>query len=129
MDGDAFGLGLIAIAKNSSKQAGEYLDECDARALKKLKYAHEDFVFRVKGQVHGLRSALHGRRVVEDDLIAALKAENANHPLASREAVEEAVLDARAAALLNPEVIKKTYPDGILPKGVITPPNGVTVAV
>jgi hypothetical protein len=45
-------------------------------------------------------------------LIAALKLENANHPLASREAVEAAVEDARVRALLNPDVIKLTYKDG-----------------
>ena len=48
-----------------------------------------------------------------------LKAENANHPLASKEAVEAAVDDEWARQLLNPEVIRKTFPDGILPDGTV----------
>jgi hypothetical protein len=60
---------------------------------------------------------------------AALKAENANHPLASKEAVEAIVREKGPEALLDPEVIKKTYPDGVLPKGAVTPPNVIlTVA-
>lgn len=88
---------------------------------------HNKFVFAAKGQVHGLRADLYAHKATEDQLIAALKVENANHPLASREAVDAAVDDKYAKALLDPEVIKKTYPDGRLPKGVVDgdPPIGV----
>ena len=48
-----------------------------------------------------------------------LKAENANHPLASKEAVEAAVDDEYARQLLNHEVIRRTFPDGKLPDGTV----------
>lgn len=44
--------------------------------------------------------------------------------LASREAVDAAVMDERTRALVDPEVIKKTYPDGKLPEGAVIPPDG-----
>jgi hypothetical protein len=84
---------------------------------------HDKYVFRAKSHVHGLRAGIYGHRVTEDKLIEALKLENANHPLASREAVDAVIDKEYAAALLNPEVIRKTYPDGKLPKGAVTPPD------
>ncbi|MBY0577152.1 MAG: class I SAM-dependent methyltransferase, partial [Gallionellaceae bacterium] len=41
-----------------------------------------------RSHVHSLRACMAARKMTEDQLIAALKAENANHPLASREAVD-----------------------------------------
>lgn len=90
---------------------------------------HNEFVFNVKSQVHGLRASLYGRKIAEDKLIEALKLENANHPLASREAVDVIIDNERARALLNPDVIKKTYPDGRLPKGAVLPPDLVQQVV
>jgi hypothetical protein len=49
------------------------------------------YAFCAKSQIHGFRATMAGRRFAEDQLIAALKAENANHPLASKEAVEALV--------------------------------------
>lgn len=89
--------------------------------------AYEKYVFRAKGHVHTFRSVLHARKVVEDQLIAALKAENANHPLASKEAVEAVCEEARLRAVIDPEVIRRTYPEG-LPEGVLggSPPDVIT---
>jgi len=84
---------------------------------------HKNYVFAAKSQIHGFRASLAARRFAEDQLIAALKAENANHPLASKEAVEAIVREKGPEALLDPEVIKKTYPNGVLPEGAVTPPN------
>ena len=80
---------------------------------------HNKFVFCAKSHVHGLRSSIAARKNIEAELIEALKAENPNHPLASIEAVEAAVENERVKTILDPEVIKKTYPDGKLPKGAV----------
>jgi hypothetical protein len=90
---------------------------------------HKNYVFAAKSQIHGFRASLAARRLAEDQLIAALKAENADHPLASREAIEAIAREVVPKTLLDPEVIKKTYPDGVLPKGSVMPPNSIlTVA-
>ncbi len=86
---------------------------------------HKNYVFAAKSQIHGFRATMAGRKFAEDQLIAALKAENANHPLASKEAVEALVAEVGSKSLTDPEIIKKTYHDGVLPKGAVIPPNGV----
>ena len=122
-----FGLGIFALGEiqRAETAAARQSGSGEIAGASSL----SGYIFRAKGQVHGLRSSLYGHRVVEDMLISALKAENANHPLASRDAVDAAVVDARAKALLNPEVIKRTYPDGKLPNGVIVPPDLTVRAV
>ena len=97
--------------------------------LNELADTHAKYVFAAKSQIHGFRAAMAGRKFAEEQLIAALKAENANHPLASKEAVEALVDEVGNKALLDPEIIKKTYHDGVLPKGAVIPPDRVlTVA-
>ena len=124
------GLGYLALGelnrseKANGRSVASALDHQD-----KIIEGHMQFVFRAKSQVHGFRAGLYAHRATEDELIAALKEENANHPLASREAVDAAVKDKHAKALVNPEIIKKTYPDGKLPEGAIIPPNAVQVAI
>ena len=93
--------------------------------LNELADTHAKYVFAAKSQIHGFRASLAARRFAEDQLIAALKAENANHPLASKEAVEALVDEVGNKALLDPEIIKKTYHDGVLPKGAVIPPDRV----
>lgn len=88
-----------------------------------------EYTFRLKSQVHSARSLGYGHRVVENKLIAALKAENANHPLASREAVDLMVTNERLKALSNIKVIKQTYPDGVVPDGVMDPDGSVVYAI
>ena len=94
-----------------------------AKDIDRVLGEHEDYVFRAKSQIHGCRAVIAARKIAEDRLIAALKAENANHPLVSREAVEAIVQENIPKVLLDPEVIKKTYPDGVLPEGAVVPPN------
>ena len=89
------------------------------RAHNKVVDHYADYIFRAKSRVHGYRALVHAKNIAENQLIAALKAENASHPLASKEAVDAVVEDERVKALLNPEVIKETYPDGNLPKGAV----------
>lgn len=77
-----------------------------------------------RSHVHLLRAFSAAHKMTEDQLIAALKAENANHPLASREAVDAAVDQANFQTIIDPEIIKRTYPDGKLPEGTYTPDGG-----
>jgi hypothetical protein len=95
------------------------------RSVNKMAADYNRYVFCAKSHVHGLRASLAARKLAEDQLIAAPKAENANHPLASREAVEAIVDENIPKAMFDPEIIKKTYPDGVLPKGSVKPPNGI----
>lgn len=109
------GLALLQTERNKGYDA-----EWDSRRAERQ---HSEYIFKAKSHVHGMRAGIHAHRITEDKLIAALKAENANHPLASRAAVDEAVRDEYAKALINPDVIKKTYPDGKLPDGAVMPPD------
>lgn len=115
-----FLLGELQQAETAARRASQGAGLGAIGAANAWEKHHNQFVFKAKGHVHGLRAQVYSRQVTEDQLIAALKAENANHPLASKEAVEAAVEDARVKALLNPEVIKRTYPDGKLPDGVVS---------
>lgn len=127
-----FVLGELQLADNKRRDAisHEFSSNYAANELcKEIVENGNRYIFRAKGQVHGLRAAIYGHLIAEDNLIAALKAENANHPLASREAVDMAVKDERLKALSNSEVIRKTYPDGILPKGAVDPDGSVWIAV
>jgi hypothetical protein len=91
--------------------------------IKDLAADYRNYRFRAESQIHGFRAGLAARKLAEDRLIAALKAENANHPLASREAIEAIVQENAPKVLHDPEIIKKTYPDGVLPEGAVVPPN------
>lgn len=128
------GMALIASSnqRNLKRDLNTVIEDYNAvtHNLNAEKKNHKDFIFRAKGHVHGLRARVHARQVTEDMLIAALKAENANHPLASKEAVEAVCEEARLRALVDPEVIKRTFPNG-LPDGVLggSPPDIITVSV
>lgn len=68
-----------------------------------------------KSQIHNFRSQIDAHAITEDELIAALKAENPKHPLADREVVNQIFEANRAKTDINPDTIKKTYPDGVIP--------------
>ena len=117
------GLAMLDRATSDARQAKEsslyYAREAGAaegklRAWKRTARSH----------VHLLRAFSAAHKMTEDQLIAALKAENANHPLASREAVDAAVDQANFQTIIDPEIIKRTYPDGKLPEGTYTPDGG-----
>lgn len=118
------GLGYLALAELSRMENKAQGERIAGSGLGDRWAAHHDkFVFKATSQVHGLRSCIHGHKMAEDQLIAALKLENASHPLASREAVD-AILDIEMPkALYNPDVIKKTFPDGVLLPGIVSPPD------
>jgi hypothetical protein len=78
-----------------------------------------DLTFTAKSQIHSLRTTIGAHKLVEDDLIAALKAENADHPLADKDVVEAMVTMKRNLSGIDPEVIKRTYPDGKIPEGAV----------
>jgi len=134
-----FGLGIFALgeiqrAETAAARANGAGAIAGAAVATNVGKAWEDhynqYVFRAKSHVHGLRAIAYAHEHTEDQLIAALKAENANHPLASREAVDAAFEDERVRMLLDPEVIKRTYPDGKLPDGAVggDPLGGRTIA-
>ena len=115
------GLGIFALGEiqRSETAAARANGTGDAGLAARWNADYNAYVFRAKSHVHGLRAAGYAHELTEDKLIAALKAENANHPLASKEAVEAAFEDERVKALLNPDVIKRTYPNGALPKDAV----------
>ncbi len=80
--------------------------------------------FAAKSQIHGLRALIAAHAHVEDTLIDALKAANPNHPLASRIAVDAMCDQLSVKASYDSEVIKKTYPSGVVPDGAIPIVNG-----
>ena len=118
---DNWGIAILAMGEQQAAEnkAARLSGSGSAAASAVLNQQFNEYVFRAKSHVHGFRALVDARKQVEDELIAALKAVNANHPLASREAVEAAVEVERIKALLNPEVVKRTYPDGKLPKGAV----------
>jgi hypothetical protein len=130
MNSTEFGAGAFGLSLMNDRDRDRNAHIAEHNALvKEWNKSNENMLFLAKGQVHGYRSGIKGHRLVEKDLIAALKAENANHPLASEEAVEALINEYANAAIIDPEVIKKTYPDGILPEGVFIPPDMVVKLV
>jgi len=127
MSSNVGGVGLLALgeisrAENKSRRviddANEKLDEAwegrDAAIAEKNRV-----VFAAKSQIHGLRARIEGHVLTENELIAALKAEKPDHPLASRAAVDALFDKCRMKTPYDPEVIIRTYPDGIVPEGAI----------
>lgn len=117
------GLAMLDRATSDARQAKEsslyYAREAGAAEGKLLAWKRT-----AKSHVHSLRAFSAAHEMTEDQLIAALKAENANHPLASREAVDAAIDQANFQTIIDPEIIKRTYPDGKLPEGTYTPAGG-----
>ncbi len=122
-EGLANGLLFAGLAKRQAEQQGQRIINEVAAERDAAINNHNQYVFCAKSQIHGFRASLAARRAAEDRLIAALKAENANHPLASRAAVDAIIQEDVPKALFDPEVIKETYPDGVLPEGAVAPPN------
>ena len=85
----------------------------------------ERITFAAKSQIHGLKTNVQAHIQTEDELIAALKAENPNHPLADRDAVDVLYGERKIAASLDPSLIKKTYPSGVLPEEIMLPSGEV----
>ena len=119
-------LGELAREKSLANQEAGFA----AKRHQKEIEDHSKFVFSAKSHVHSLRAVDHAHVRTEDMLIEALKAENANHPLASKKAVEAVFENERVKAILDPEVIKETYKDGKLPEGAVagSPPGGYSIA-
>lgn len=117
------GLAMLDRATSDAREAKEsslyYAKKSGAAEGKLLAWKRT-----AKSHVHSLRAFSAAHEMTEDQLIAALKAENANHPLASREAVDAAIDQANFQTIIDPEIIKRTYPDGKLPEGTYTPAGG-----
>ena len=124
MSSSNLGVALYGLARLESAEDGVRIAKRNTNAVQAELNAVESELntakFIAKSHVHGLRAALVARKNIEAELVEALKAANANHPLASKEAVEAAVENERVKAILDPEVIKKTYPDGKLPKNAVS---------
>ena len=134
-----FGLGIFALGEQQAAEnkaarlngAGEAAEASVAAQINRSwEKTHGSYVFRAESHVHKLRANIVAHERVKDLLIAALKAENANHPLASKEAIDAAVENERVKAILDPEVIIETYKDGKLPEGAVagSPPGGYSIA-
>lgn len=81
-------------------------------------------VFAALSQIHGFRAQIQARRWVEDELITALRAENADHPLAERAVVEALFEKKRSVAMRDESVVKRTFPFG-MPTGAVVDCDGV----
>lgn len=81
-------------------------------------------VFAALSQIHGFRAQIQARRWVEDELISALRTENADHPLAERAIVEALFEKKRSVAMRDESVVKRTFPLG-LPTGAVIDCDGV----
>jgi len=101
----------ISKAANETNQARR---ERDAAIAEK-----DQLTFAAKSQIHGLRARIEGHVLTENELIAALKAEKPDHPLASRAAADALFDKCRMKTPYDPEVIIRTYPDGVVPEGAI----------
>ena len=108
-------LGELAREKSLANQEAGFAAKRHQKEIEE----HHKFVFSARSHVHSLRAVDHAHVRTEELLIAALKAENPNHPLASKEAVEAFFEVERVKALVNPEIIKRTFPSGKLPEGTI----------
>jgi len=127
MSSNVGGVGLLALGEISrtENQARRVIDDANQR----LEDAWEErtaaiaeknqLVFAAKSQIHGLRARIEGHVLTENELIAALKAEKPDHPLASRAAADALFDKCRMKTPYDPEVIIRTYPDGIVPEGAI----------
>ena len=80
--------------------------------------------FAAKSQIHWLRARNNAHKLTEDQLIAALKAENPSHPLADRDAVDVIFEENRQSSLYDLKTIKRTYPDGLIPDGSMPDVDG-----
>jgi len=132
MTGNVGGVGLLALGEISrtENQARRVIDDANRR-LEEAWEGRNDVIaekdqltFAAKSQIHGLRARFAAKVLVEDELITALKAESPNHPLASRAAVDALFDKYRMKTPYDLGVIKKTYPDGIVPEGAIPIVNG-----
>jgi len=132
MSSNVGGVGLLALGEISrtENQARRVIDDAnqrleDAWEGRTAAIAEKDqLTFAAKSQVHGLRARFAAKVLVEDELITALKGESPNHPLASRAAVDALFDKYRMKTPYDLEVIKKTYPDGVVPEGAIPIVNG-----
>ena len=84
----------------------------------------EQITRAAKSQIHNLRAWHTAHLQTEDQLIAALKEESPNHPLADRDVVDVITQERRLVALFDRETIKRTFPDGVLPEGMTPDFNG-----
>ncbi len=102
-------------AREASNQAAREYNELNRRWQEQ----YDGLSFRAKSQIHGMRAYLDALRMTRDQLIAALKADNPNHPLADSDVVNAIDEQHRHNMFYRPETVKRTYPDGIVPDGSV----------
>lgn len=127
-----YALGEVARAQNEANRAHDAATDrvAAARAQRDeaIEYSNQ-LAFTALSQIHGFRAQIQARRWVADELIAALHAENPGHPLAHREVIEALFDKIRDKAMFDESVIRKTYPDGVVPEGAILRSSGGSPAV
>ena len=84
----------------------------------------ERVMFAGKSQIHGLRASIASHVLAEDVLIAALKAENPSHPLADRDVFDVLVSNNDRVTTFDPKIIRRTWPDGVIPEGAAPEVDG-----
>lgn len=117
-----YALGEVARAQNEANRAHDAATDRVAAARAQRDEAIEygnQLAFTALSQIHGFRAQIQARRWVADELIAALHAENPGHPLAHREVIEALFDQIRLKAMADESVIRKTFPDGVVPEGAI----------
>lgn len=83
------------------------------------KRATATITFAAKSQIHGMRARIESHILAENELISALRTVCPNHPLVDRDVVNEIVERGISVTRLDPEVIKRTYPSGVIPDGAM----------
>jgi hypothetical protein len=120
-------LGELSHIENNARRATEAANSAasSARIGEALAQRETEQITRAaKSQIHNLRAWHTAHLQTEDQLIAALKEESPNHPLADRDVVDVITQERRLVALFDRETIKRTFPDGVLPEGMTPDFNG-----
>lgn len=115
-------LGELSHIENNARRATEAANSAATSAMYGEAIAErktKEITFAAKSQIHAFRAAMDAHEMTEDQLIAALKEENPNHPLADRDAVDVIFEENRISKLHDAKTIKRTYPDGVIPEGSI----------
>lgn len=132
MSNNNVGAGILVLGELSRIENNAARETADAKAESTAQWYRaanaerktKEITFSAKSQIHGLRARIEAHVQTEDMLIAALKEENPSHPLADRDAVNMIFEEKRNATPFDPKIIKRTYPDGVIPEGVIPDVGG-----
>ena len=132
------GLGLLAMSelnvaqmrhntaiRNARITADNEISKLEADYKEQLltaKRRHRMHVFAARSNIHGLNARIEALQTMMAVLLDTLKEENPNHALVDdtgMEAIARCCDDEQQKALFDPEIQKKTWKDGKIPRGAI----------